>query len=306
MKGPVTATSTATPTAQGTEYVQRFAREAADRDERLVVKIQVRPENGSVDSRMNALIAKRVRQEDYLLRKDVERENSRVAAKNSRIMAVVEAATGERLVKTPSALWDWWRRQDEVEEQRLRSVVTRNRNLEVRLSSQRPLAAPEQVPEAFQTSLEFNSEVLRQRHECFVAGTLVWSERGPVAIETLCTGDRVLTQKLETGELEFKAVVRPTTRPPQALVQLTVGEEALICTGGHLFWVEGQGWKKARELAPGQVLRSSLGSLPILRNEPGPREQTHNLVVADNHNYFVGAQCVLSHDNSPRQTTAIK
>jgi hypothetical protein len=37
--------------------------------------------------------------------------------------------------------------------------------------------------------------------------------------------------------------------------------------------------------------------------EPGNHEQTYNLVVADFHTYFAGADRALSHDNTIRQPT---
>ena len=42
---------------------------------------------------------------------------------------------------------------------------------------------------------------------------------------------------------------------------------------------------------------------PISQIEEAADEETYNLVVADWHNYFVGARRVLVHDNAPQQPT---
>jgi len=52
-----------------------------------------------------------------------------------------------------------------------------------------------------------------RRHECFVAGTPVWTVSGPVAIEKIRVGDLVLSQALDTGELAFQPVLQTTQRP---------------------------------------------------------------------------------------------
>ena len=54
------------------------------------------------------------------------------------------------------------------------------------------------------------------RHSCFVAGTLVRTESGLTAIESIQPGDRVLAQDQDTGELAYKLVAARTLRPPAA------------------------------------------------------------------------------------------
>jgi intein/homing endonuclease len=126
-----------------------------------------------------------------------------------------------------------------------------------------------------------------------------------MAIEQIRTGELVLTQNVQSGQLEFKPVVRPTTRPTMALVNLTIGQDEFTCTGGHLFWVVEQGWVKARDLKPGMVVHGAQRSATVVSNEPGPTSPTFNLVMADNHNYFVGESRLLTHDNTPRQATSL-
>ncbi|MEZ6104079.1 MAG: hypothetical protein R3E01_34495 [Pirellulaceae bacterium] len=42
--------------------------------------------------------------------------------------------------------------------------------------------------------------------DCLAAGTTVWTDRGPLAIEKVESGDLVLSQHPETGELAYKPV----------------------------------------------------------------------------------------------------
>ena len=118
-----------------------------------------------------------------------------------------------------------------------------------------------------------------QSCSCFIAGTPVWTESGLTPIEQIQVGDRVLAQDVETGELAYKAVVATTRRAPKELVQLQTGAETLVSTGGHRYWVSGQGWVKARDLQPETWLHTATGNTAITGSETGPEAETHNLVV---------------------------
>lgn len=223
--------------------------------------------------------------------------------RDERIAALLKAITGQDRGNSPQAWWDWWRSETEVSEQRTRAHVTYHRTMTVSLNNISPLSDLQMIPESFGSSSEFQSERVQQRYECFVAGTPVCTQRGEVAIEKIRTGDLVLTQNLKCGEFEFKPVVRPTTRPAMALVQVRIGSDNFTCTGGHLFWVLEQGWVKARNLKPGMAVHGAEGTGIVLACDTGTYAPTHNLVVADNHNYFVGDGRLLTHDNSSQQST---
>ena len=51
------------------------------------------------------------------------------------------------------------------------------------------------------------------QHHCFPAGTPVLTIDGPQAIESLKPGDRVLSQDMISGELDYKTVTKRTLRP---------------------------------------------------------------------------------------------
>jgi intein/homing endonuclease len=74
-------------------------------------------------------------------------------------------------------------------------------------------------------------------------------------------------------------------------------------TGGHPFWVAGQGWVKASDLRPGMRLHSVSGSVDVDSAGPDNSAETYNLVVADYHTYFAGQEFALTHDNTIRRAT---
>jgi hypothetical protein len=139
---------------------------------------------------------------------------------------------------------------------------------------------------------------------CLVAGTPVCTERGLQPVEQIQPGDLVLAQHPLTGELAYKPVLKSTVRPKVEVLSLKVGDETIRATGGHPFWVLGQGWVRTRMLEPGMRLFSVHGSAPVEAVvDEGQAEPTYNLIVADSHSYFVSQAMILSHDNTLRQPT---
>jgi hypothetical protein len=140
--------------------------------------------------------------------------------------------------------------------------------------------------------------------DCLVAGTPVWTATGVVPIEQLKVGDLVLSQHPETGELAYKPVLRTTVRPEGNLVRVIAHGQTIETSGGHLFWVAGEGWIKARKLQSGQELHGVSGSVRVSTVEEGSKAKTYNVEVADFHTYFVGQDKILSHDNTVKEPTA--
>ncbi len=154
-------------------------------------------------------------------------------------------------------------------------------------------------------------QVRRQAHwdrgfggECFPAGTPVVTATGPQPIESLRPGDRVLSQDLDSGELAYKTVLNRTLRPGVKLVRVSFGDEALVATFGHPFWVVGRGWQVAGHLEPGMQLRGLEHNLAVDKVEQVPAKEVYNLVVSDFATYFVGSERLLVHDDSPLANTA--
>jgi hypothetical protein len=125
-----------------------------------------------------------------------------------------------------------------------------------------------------------------------------------VQIEQVQTGDRVLSQDVDTGELAFKPVLQTTKSNPVPLARIVTNHGELTCTSGHPFWVNTEGWRLARDLAAGARFHGVDGAVEILSVTDTDRaEPAYNLIVADFHTYFAGDGKVLSHDNTPRAPT---
>ena len=84
-------------------------------------------------------------------------------------------------------------------------------------------------------------------------------------------GDRVLSQDPETGELAYKVVFTTTLRPPHAMLEIKAGDDKIITTSGHVFWVAGQGWRMAKELKRGERLHAVRHAVPIDHIEPAAK-----------------------------------
>lgn len=139
---------------------------------------------------------------------------------------------------------------------------------------------------------------------CFLAGTPVWTESGVRAIESVRSGDRVLSQDPDTGELCFKVVIGTTIRPPTEASKLTVNGETITTTLGHPLWVAGKGWEMAKHIKPGDQLHGIGGIVNVNDVQPLPNKaEAHNLVVDDFNTYFVGNCGMLVHDNTYRKPT---
>jgi len=163
----------------------------------------------------------------------------------------------------------------------------------------------EQVPVAYQPEAQpfvFDQPIgvvtVRQQHSCFGAGTLVRTLDGLSEIEKIRAGDLVLTQDPKTGALNYQPVVTAYHNPPNATLRIDLGTETIVATGIHRFWKAGQGWVMARDLKPGDALRTMEGLAAVRLVEKERVQPVFNLQVADGGSFFVGGSGVLAHDNS--------
>lgn len=146
---------------------------------------------------------------------------------------------------------------------------------------------------------------LCRRGGCFTAGTLVETEDGLRAIETIEAGERVLALDERTGEQGFYLVSHTTIRERQPVIALELmGDdetELVEATGEHPFWVRDHGWVEARHLERGdEVFTSRGGWIRIGGGTWLDREQTvYNLDVEDADTYFVGETGAWVHNLCP-------
>ncbi|WZO97792.1 polymorphic toxin-type HINT domain-containing protein [Isosphaeraceae bacterium EP7] len=136
-------------------------------------------------------------------------------------------------------------------------------------------------------------------HSCFAAGTMVRTREGSRPIESLRSGDVVLAQDPRTGSLGYQPVLRVHHNPPASTLKVRLdGNKTVVATPIHRFWQVGKGWKMARELEPGDLLRLYNGTVRVASIDDDKVQPVFNLEVADAHSFFVGESGALVHDNS--------
>ena len=136
---------------------------------------------------------------------------------------------------------------------------------------------------------------------CFIAGTNVVTPSGLVHIDDLKIGYIVYTRNQETNEIELKEVLK-TFESDYKLDTLKIYTKtsSVEATLNHKFFEKRKGWIKAEELKIGDILinnsNEELEINKIERIASKGTQKVYNLEVADNHNYFVGFDCVLVHN----------
>ena len=137
---------------------------------------------------------------------------------------------------------------------------------------------------------------------CFVAGTIVATIYGGKAIEDIEVGDKVLASDPETGETAYKQVLNTYIYVKDTLVYVTIDGETIETTKEHPFWVEGQGWTKAKFLETGDQLRDANGNtitidnVKIVKLPENKYTFVYNFEVADFHTYYVADSSILVHN----------
>lgn len=141
-------------------------------------------------------------------------------------------------------------------------------------------------------------------NQCFVAGTLVMTERGLAPIEAITVGTKILSRDQEGDVVDWKPVVRTFAHRERALVALTVGDEGsretIEVTPGHRVYAEARGWVAVAELVPGQdALVDSRGvAIAVDAAESIAGEQSvYNLEIEGFHTYFVGQHSMWVHND---------
>lgn len=245
----------------------------------------------------------------------VDRFNAAVADLNERIRCAMSRATGEKLDADPLSCQRWWTKYlcsyYELEQTASDASTASSPSYPYPYDYDQPPEGKKPVIEQWRT-YGTPASVSVIVASCFPWNTKVWTLTGAVDINQIKPGDRVLSQQPFTGELSYQPVLQVTRRKPSPMIEIGLGREALRATRGHPFWVCGEGWKMAKELAVGMWLHSTEGPICIDRvselsaarpwleqpdGKPG-QELSYNLVLEACHNYFVGEAKILVHDNT--------
>ena len=146
--------------------------------------------------------------------------------------------------------------------------------------------------------------------KCFIEGTLVLTSIGLVKIEDIKPDDEVWSYNEETKEKELKKVKQVFRNKTKEWLHLKVvneetqKEENKTCTKYHRIYVKNKGWIEAINILEndlvlmynniqGRVISKELQVLDHF-------ETTYNFEVEDNHNYYVGEECILVHNECSR------
>ncbi len=238
------------------------------------------PDNSS-KSRDQAMTKAHAKQKE--IEDDVVQKNLSIHERNSHIMNVLRRVTDADPGNTAENWWKWWGDYNEL------LMPTQH---QIRQTAY------------FNTEYIRNVEETRRREkDCFAKGTPVWTQFGLRPIETIKVGDAILAQDVDTGELALKVVLGTSIRPASPMTGVQVGEEMIASTRGHRYWIEGTGWRMAKNLTSGGRLHSTTESPSIDEVVDLPDQVAFNLIVEDFHSYFVGRRGILVHDSgAPRPT----
>lgn len=145
-----------------------------------------------------------------------------------------------------------------------------------------------------------------QNMACFVAGTLVLTTAGLLAIDKIKAGDKVISTDPDTLETSEKAVLETYVRKVERLVHLTINGEKIVTTDNHPFFVQGRGFIQAERLLVGDKLVSVNGDDLFIEKYHIEKceisADVYNFQVEDTHTYFVGKLCVWVHNEcTPEQ-----
>ncbi len=139
-----------------------------------------------------------------------------------------------------------------------------------------------------------------QNMACFIAGTMVLTTAGLMAIENIKAGDKIISTCPDTLETAEKTVLETYVRQVNTLVHLTINGEEIVTTDNHPFYVQGRGFIEAGNLLVGDKLVSVNGEDLVIEKffieECESPVTVHNFQVEDFHTYFVGDCAVWVHN----------
>jgi hypothetical protein len=134
---------------------------------------------------------------------------------------------------------------------------------------------------------------------CFLAGTLIKTNKGLLPIEQIKAGNQVYAFNFETQKTVLKTVTECFESSCDKYLEIHTQTDIIKATGAHRFWIASKNnWVKARDLTSAMSLQDVDGNsveiidLIIIDQV----EKTYNFEVEDLHNYFVGKNQILSHN----------
>jgi Pretoxin HINT domain len=244
----------------------------------MAVRRGIRVDTSLLDTIRNTQLAQQVLARDTA-QLDAINEEIRQASEST--LAILRDVTGQDLGADPKAWRTWWT------DQKGYAFITPD--------------TPADKP-TFDQFVPLPS-MPRPQHSCFAEGTPVRTISGLRPIETIKIGDQVLMQDTKTGALRFQPIVAVYHNPPNATLRIQFKGDSIVATGIHRFWKAGKGWVMARELKPGDEVRTLGGTTRVVSVSPDKVQRVYNLDVSGGSDFFVGREGTLVHDNSIVQPT---
>jgi hypothetical protein len=142
---------------------------------------------------------------------------------------------------------------------------------------------------------------------CFAVGTLVQTPNGVEPIQDLKEGDLVLAYDFSESRVIERKILATINHITDYWVLVGVGGEEIKATRGHLFWIESENnWIPAADLKPGMTVRRSDGNIAAINSvkviQLPKSDETFNLIVDTDHDYFVGRNETLVHNGGDDST----
>jgi RHS repeat-associated protein len=139
---------------------------------------------------------------------------------------------------------------------------------------------------------------------CFTAGTLVSTPCGQKSIENIRVGDMVYAYDFESGNNVECRVAETPTNFTFYWVEIQIGDQTITATRSHLFWEQSTGtWVEAVNLHEGMEVLLQRGEVATISHvqlhELKEPQATYNLIVENEHNYYVSDDEVLVHNGYP-------
>lgn len=126
---------------------------------------------------------------------------------------------------------------------------------------------------------------------CFIPGTPIRTPLGSKPIDSLRQGDFIMARAEEEPDGDISPrMVEAVFKLAGPVLEIRAGGQVIGTTGEHPFYVQDEGWRRARELKPGDVLAGERGAgVPVESViDTGRISDVYNIRVADFRTYFVG------------------
>lgn len=152
-----------------------------------------------------------------------------------------------------------------------------------------------------------DSVIFEKFTDCFIVGTLVLTSIGLVKIENIKEGDFVYAYDEKTKKKSLKVVAQIFRNKTKEWVHLFVKNpktnkiQEIVCTPNHRIYIKNKGWIKTIEILENdKVLLYNGGEAVVVNKEVQKLENyetIYNFEVEELHNYFVGTEKVLVHND---------